>query len=123
MESKQNICIILALFVFGCGIYTYFNPENNYWFPKCIFYQLTGLQCPSCGVQRALHSLLIGKISEAFHYNPFLVVALPFLLGVVYAVYFNNKIAKFLQKYLLHRYTIYFYLIVYLAWWILRNTL
>ncbi len=122
MNSKRYIYAIFVLLIFLIGIYTFFSPENNAWFPKCIFYQITGLQCPSCGVQRALHSFLTGEFVDAFRYNPLLVVTIPFLLGVAYAKYFNGRVAKFLQKYLLHRYSAYFYLIVYNVWWILRNT-
>ncbi|MGL5683791.1 MAG: DUF2752 domain-containing protein [Marinifilaceae bacterium] len=50
-------------------------------FPPCPFYKLTGLQCPGCGSQRAIHSLLNGNITQAFGYNPLMVLSIPYLLG------------------------------------------
>lgn len=47
---------------------------------QCSFYKITGLQCPGCGGQRALHYLLHGKLLEALHHNILLVIGLPFLL-------------------------------------------
>lgn len=48
------------------------------------FHALTGWDCPACGGQRALHSLLHGRFGEALRFNPFLVVAVPYLLAVAW---------------------------------------
>ncbi|MCM1035844.1 MAG: DUF2752 domain-containing protein [Bacteroides sp.] len=37
--------------------------------PQCIFRRFTGFDCPGCGTQRALHALLHGRLSEAWHLN------------------------------------------------------
>ena len=42
-------------------------------FPKCLFFSLTGLQCPGCGSQRALHSLLHLDLVAALRYNAYMV--------------------------------------------------
>lgn len=52
--------------------------------PRCWFNALTGLQCPGCGSQRAIHALLHGRVAEAWHYNAALFFALP--LCLVYAL-------------------------------------
>lgn len=121
MNAKQKNIVIIALLVFIMGLYISFNPEAYEWFPKCIFHQITGLQCPSCGVQRALHSLLIGEFVEAFHFNPFIIITTPLLLGVIYSKYFNTPSALLIRKYLLHRYSMYIYITMYFLWWIIRN--
>ncbi|MCM1178021.1 MAG: DUF2752 domain-containing protein [Clostridium sp.] len=41
---------------------------------------LTGLYCPGCGSQRAVHHLLNGRILQAVRYNVLLVAAVPYLL-------------------------------------------
>lgn len=102
-------------------LYWYLNPEDSALFPKCPFYLLTGLECPSCGIQRALHSLLNGDIMKAIEYNQFLLIALPFLGGVIYTKWFETNSSRILGKYILHRYTIYVYVCVYVSWWIIRN--
>ena len=48
---------ILAVSVLAL-IYYKFNPSDIAIFPKCPFLLLTGLKCPGCGSQRAIHSLL-----------------------------------------------------------------
>ena len=52
---------------------------ENHMIP-CVSKQLLGLDCPGCGSQRAIHSLLIGDIIAAADYNLMLVATLPFLL-------------------------------------------
>lgn len=41
---------------------------------------LTGLECPGCGAQRAIHSLLNGDFVSALHFNVLTVIAIPYLL-------------------------------------------
>ncbi|MCM1109265.1 MAG: DUF2752 domain-containing protein [Clostridium sp.] len=41
---------------------------------------ITGLQCPGCGSQRAVHSLLHADLRAAWGYNALLVAFLPFVL-------------------------------------------
>jgi hypothetical protein len=66
-------------------LYFSFDPASHAFFPKCPFYSLTGWQCPGCGSQRALHSLLHLELSLAFSANPLMVVFLPYIaLGFVF---------------------------------------
>lgn len=65
-------------------VYYRFNPAEAGFFPPCVFYKLTGLHCPGCGAQRALHALLHGRWGDAFRDNALLMLALPYLtLGFV----------------------------------------
>ena len=48
--------------------------------PKCSFKLLTGLSCPGCGLQRAVHALLNGEPMKAIQYNYFLVYSGPTVL-------------------------------------------
>ena len=56
-----------------------FDPRVYHFYPICFFHRTTGLLCPGCGALRASHQLLHGHVSAAFHFNPMLVVCLPFL--------------------------------------------
>ncbi len=58
-----------------------FDPATTQGFLPCPFRTITGLLCPGCGAQRAMHDLLHGRIAEAFAHNPALVITLP-LLGL-----------------------------------------
>lgn len=102
-------------------VYMRFNPESCIIFPKCTFYQLTGLECPSCGIQRALHATLNGDYKKAFLYNPFLLIALPYAIGLTYGKLSNTKYSNVLWKWLSHKYSVNAYILLYFAWWGIRN--
>lgn len=56
------------------------NPAEWLIFPRCLFHQLTGWNCPGCGATRAAHALLHGDFIRAFRDNAILVVMLPGLM-------------------------------------------
>ena len=45
----------------------------------CVFYEITGLYCPGCGITRLCLSLFEGDIYQAFRYNPIIFINLPIL--------------------------------------------
>ena len=57
------------------------GPMGPSWLPGCVFHKLTGLHCPGCGMTRAAHASLHGRLGEAFRYNPLGMILLP-LAGV-----------------------------------------
>lgn len=61
------------------GVYFFLDP-NQQFFPKCPFFWLTGLKCPGCGAQRAVHYLLHGNLQEAWRVNSLFVLAFPYVL-------------------------------------------
>jgi hypothetical protein len=61
----------------GLLIYFAFDPTKVSFFPPCLFHEITGLDCPGCGAQRALHQLLHGNIIAAFRLNAMFVLSLP----------------------------------------------
>lgn len=72
------LIIIIAGAALLC-LYALVDPATAWWMPKCPLYFLTGLQCPGCGSQRAIHALLHGDLSAAMGHNALLVVMLPLL--------------------------------------------
>lgn len=114
-----------ALFIGGVlGMATllfFFNPEETIWLPKCAFFMLTGYQCPSCGGQRAVYSLLHGHINEALGYNPFLVISIPYAFAIVLAWLVPEGKLRRLNRFCFHPATVYVYLIVMVGWWVIRN--
>ncbi len=74
------IAIVLAIGI-ACAVVLYlFNPAENGFYPRCLLYRMTGLQCPGCGSLRALHQLTHGHIATAFRFNPLLVILMPLAL-------------------------------------------
>lgn len=45
--------------------------------PGCLFHDFTGLNCPGCGMTRAVHATLHGRPGEAFRFNPVGMILLP----------------------------------------------
>ena len=48
--------------------------------PSCLFHEIFGLYCPSCGSTRAVRRILHGDLVGAFRYNPLLVLFSPYLI-------------------------------------------
>lgn len=48
----------------------------------CAFHEMTGMYCTGCGGTRMVISILKLQFYQAFRYNPFLFITLPFLIGV-----------------------------------------
>jgi hypothetical protein len=54
--------------------------SSDTWLPGCPFRDLTGLDCPGCGMTRGLRALTHGDVAGAADHNLLLVVLLPVLL-------------------------------------------
>ena len=67
----------------GFWILRTFEPTADSWYPKCTFYQATGLHCPGCGATRALRAVLRGDLWMALRCNAMLIVGLPSMLAAV----------------------------------------
>lgn len=93
--SKQLIYRLLLFFVlFLIGAFLYFGtPEGEAWWLKCPLFQLTGWQCPLCGLQRAVHTLLHGDFLMAWCYNPALWILLPYV-GVWLLGSYSERVAR-----------------------------
>lgn len=64
------------------------HPSELSFAPVCPWRALTGLRCAGCGLTRATHHLLQGRLGAALELNP-LIVVVPFLfigLGVFLAI-------------------------------------
>ena len=80
-RRKSKLWLLLPLSLLPVlALLFVFNPAQNSFYPFCVFYKVTGLQCPGCGGLRAAHQLLHGHFITAFRFNPLVVGALPFLL-------------------------------------------
>ncbi len=84
-RSIKLAWIVLALAVLDALVLLYFfDPATYSFYPRCPLHAITGLDCPTCGMLRAIHLLLHGQIRAAFAVNPLLFMALPAgaLLGI-----------------------------------------
>lgn len=88
--------------------------------PQCLFYKLTGWECPGCGSQRALHAALNGDLTAAWHYN-----AMLFFLVPVAALYgfasLDTTASRRLRRRIEQPAALALLAAAIIAWWILRN--
>lgn len=85
-----------------------------------MLHALTGLRCPGCGTQRALHAALNGDFGRAWSLNPFLWMALPLICAYIAVEAMPRRWPR-LRRVLLDTRTIAAIGIAVTAWWIGRN--
>ena len=72
----------LAALVALLAVVGVFPPTANSWYPKCMSYQLAGIHCPGCGMTRAVHFALNGRLADAVSQNALVFVVVPYLIYV-----------------------------------------
>jgi len=112
------------ILIFGIGLivlYFLVNPRNVELFPKCPLYVTTGIYCPGCGSQRAIHHLLNFNFYGVVQQN------ILFIFGLLIIIYFwtikglNLIFNKKYYNYIYHPKTPIIILIFVVLFWILRN--
>ena len=100
--------------------YAYLVSKIGFGIP-CLFYKITGFQCPGCGITHMCLVLINGNIKEAFLANPVVFSFSPFILFLLFKsmlCYLNDK------KFVLNRYQSIFckiIIITLLCYGIIRN--
>lgn len=113
------IALAVAAAAVAWWVYSTFDPSTHF-FPRCMFHELTGWECPGCGSQRALHALLTGDVAGAWHFNALFVLELPLLVLLVAAWYMRSRV-PWLHRTLNSRSVILGILAVIILWTIVRN--
>ena len=118
---RQPRYFLIGLLILGgaVGLYALLDPAT-YPFPRCLILTTTGYRCPGCGLQRALHALLHGRILEALAYNRALLFTIPLLQPYAYVALFPERTPR-LRRILKHPLTLSFLVISVIGWWIARN--
>ncbi|MGN1260626.1 MAG: DUF2752 domain-containing protein [Alloprevotella sp.] len=122
---RKYLWVVLGglLLLIGVGLYC-LDPVTFPFMPQCPFRLLTGWSCPGCGLQRAIHATLHGRFAEAYAYNLFFVISIPYATGLVWGrCGYPRRLRPWLQRRLEHPYTVYAYLLLFCIWWIVRNVL
>jgi hypothetical protein len=77
----HNGVLLASLTVLSLAVLWWIDPaELN--LPLCAFHTWTGLDCPACGVIRATHEMLHGRLLTAWHYNGLWVFTWPLTVYV-----------------------------------------
>lgn len=114
------ISVLLIIFIY---IYKNFNPNTTNFFPKCPFWTFTGLKCPGCGSQRAIHHLLNFELFSALKENILAVIFIPYIIfGFIYQNIKNPSVQLIKWRNIFYgkKATI-IILIIVLSFWIIRN--
>lgn len=118
---KKMLFVLTILFIGGVVLYL-LNPSSYWFMPKCPFKLITGLSCPGCGIQRAIHAMLHGKFTEAITYNYYLVYSGPYATSFVFVWLMpKNKFRERIKKVIENRYVVDFYIISFVIWLFVRN--
>ena len=126
LSGRSVTFTIISVLLSGMVVFIYFNfnPIDSRWFPQCFIKTLTGWSCPSCGVQRAFHSLLHGNWREALSYNYFFVISIPYALLICIAYGLRRmKRAGYVTDMFEHRSLAMIYVFCFFAWFFMRNIL
>ena len=122
VHRRLTVFFIWLTLAAGAAYVFIFEPGRTGFFPACLFRVLTGFACPGCGSTRGLHALLHGDVITAFKFNPFMVLALPFLFYVL--VRHTNAVMRDrpINRNRLGAKYIWMLFFVILGFWIFRNT-
>ena len=95
-KKKRNSIILIGMLaviaIFGIVLVKNYNPEEESFFIPCIFNKLTGLKCAGCGMTRAMHHLVNGRIGKAIWYNLMIVP------GAFVLLYSSYRYMKYIIK-------------------------
>jgi hypothetical protein len=84
----QFIIVTMAVVILSLLYFFYPAADSNF-YPKCIFYSITGFDCPGCGSQRAASALLHGRIMDALDYNILFVLLIPLVFYSAFVFSWN----------------------------------
>ncbi len=123
-KYKYLTYAIMATILVAVIVYMYYQYDPSYssLAPKCIVRQLTGYDCPSCGIQRAIHSLLHLDVERAFWLNPFVFVVAPYIVLLILTTLCKGEVFCRMRRYVQRRVVVYSYIALYFIWWVVRNT-
>lgn len=120
-EPKVTRLVLLTVAIAAiAAAYAAVDPASSALVPRCTLRAITGLQCPGCGSQRALHALLHGAPAQAWRLNPFLFFAGPLLAALAAAWLFPSRLAR-LSNTLRSPAALTTIAAITIAWWIIRN--
>lgn len=117
---RRVLIAAICIAAVGLGLlYLLVEPSSGL-YPRCMFKMLTGLSCPGCGSQRAVHAMLGGDFRAAFGYNALFIIELPLLALLALSRALGQRAPR-LGRMLSARFFILFILATIIIWTIVRN--
>lgn len=121
MNKKSIKIILIELLILILAIIGV-NSILMQYTPRCLFYESTHLQCPSCGGTRCVENILKGNFKAAFLFHPIFFITIFYLLlcNIIYLINLNRKNKILIWIYPKYWYTIIFAIIL-VVFGIVRN--
>lgn len=99
------------------------NPYSDSWMLKCPLHTLTGYQCPLCGMQRQIHSLMKLDFKQAWEMNQGLLLSYPYLAMLFLADIFPSLRASRVGAFCLSNPVLLTFIGLMIVWGIVRNVI
>lgn len=117
--------LLLGIPVFFLIRYYYLNdPEvsqEGSVFAVCPFHYITGLHCPGCGSQRAIHDALHLRLYDAIQHNALLLLVTIILISKGYAMWSKENLKNYYYDLNGKSWFTYTIVAIVILFWILRN--
>lgn len=122
MSARLKTILAIAAAAALAAVYFAVDPAAERWMPVCVLRQTTGVSCPGCGTQRAVHALLHGDIAAAWRFNALFVVMIPVVAFLVW-VETQRRLRPQLYMRVYGKWTAVAVIAVLAGWMLLRNLL
>ena len=119
--SRRTMWLLGGAALAGCAYVAVVDPNRSSLYPQCPFRMITGLDCPGCGMTRAVHSLLHGDLVAAASHNLLMVVTAVIALAWFAFARVQRMRGQEPPRFRLSGVTVVPLTIVVLAFWVLRN--
>ena len=88
---KKKHVLLATPIITGLGLfYFFFDPNHYVFFIQCPFHKITGLYCPGCGSQRAIHELTHLNFYGFIDHNALLFFG--FVIGIILWVFGKKEL-------------------------------
>ncbi|MBR3837017.1 MAG: DUF2752 domain-containing protein [Clostridia bacterium] len=122
METKKRERhLVLLTLALASGFFIFYLLATRGLSLPCIFFSLTGLQCPGCGNTRAVLALFRGDLAAAFRFNPMFLPEVLYLGWVYVIAALSYRKGKGFTYRSPAKWLDFLLLIALILWWILRN--
>lgn len=84
-KTKLSRAIFSIIWITGLTLFLALTPLASLEQGRslCLIKNISGHNCPGCGITRAIAAILKGKFTVAFSYNPLIIVVFPLLAWVI----------------------------------------
>ena len=118
-ERVKNLFFVILVLDICLVSYYFLCKKFPYITIKCLFFEITKLKCPGCGITRMLFNFLEFKFVEGVSFNCFLALTSPVVLCILiycgYAYIYDKEKGKIFNGVCLG------YLVLLIIWGIVRN--